>query len=86
MQDYRTFIGWQKAYELVKDVYQLSFGLPANEMYGLTSRLIRTALPIATNIAEGLARDSNFYFTRFVKTALGSASGTEYLGYARKTA
>jgi four helix bundle protein len=79
MQDYRTLIGWQKAHDLAKQVYQIPTGFPAQEMYGLTSQLRRAALSIPTNIAEGSARGSSADFARFIQIALGSAAETEYL-------
>jgi four helix bundle protein len=79
MQDYRSLIGWQKAHQLVKDIYHLSAVFPSHEMYGLTSQVRRSSLSIPTNIAEGSARGSNADFARFVQIALGSAAETEYL-------
>ena len=42
---------WQKAMELVKQVYALSKKFPADERYALTDQLRRAAVSIPSNIA-----------------------------------
>ncbi|HEU4506523.1 MAG TPA: four helix bundle protein [Nitrospira sp.] len=49
---------WEKAMDLVAQVYSLTNRFPKEELYGLTSQLRRAAISIPSNIAEGAARQS----------------------------
>lgn len=60
--------------ELVTNVYRATASFPTEEKYGLTSQIRRSAISIASNIAEGAARQSNAEFVRFLCTSLGSLS------------
>ena len=58
---------WQKADEIVGEVYKLTEILPKREDYALCSQLRDAAISIAGNIAEGFGRGHkkdkiNFYF------------------------
>ena len=46
---------------------------PKSEIYGLSNQLQRCAVSIASNIAEGSARNSDKHFTQYLETALGSS-------------
>ena len=50
---------WQKAMEIVKDVYSLTEKFPNKELYGLTSQMRRSAISLPSNIAEGFKRYHN---------------------------
>jgi len=52
VQSYRDLIAWQKAMELVTEVYRLSQIFPKEEIYGLTTQVRRAAVAIPSNIAE----------------------------------
>ncbi len=56
LRSYQDLIGWQKAIELVTDIYRLTQSFPREEMYGLTSQICRAAVSIRSNIAEGQGR------------------------------
>jgi four helix bundle protein len=71
-QSYRDLIAWQKAMDFVMDVYRTSKAFPRDELYGLSSRLRRSAVGIPTNIAEGQARFSANEFHYFLGRARGS--------------
>jgi four helix bundle protein len=62
----------------VLDVYRATAAFPADERYGLTAQLRRSAASIPTNIAEGCGRDGERELARFLSIAAGSASETEY--------
>lgn len=64
---------WQKSIELAKEVYKVVADLPTDERFGLTSQIKRSAISIASNIAEGAGRNSNKEFKHFLSIANGSS-------------
>ena len=65
--DFTEMPVWQKADEIVGEVYKLTEILPKREDYALCSQLRDAAISIAGNIAEGFGRGHkkdkiNFYF------------------------
>lgn len=72
-QSYKELLVWQKAMDLVVQVYLLTGSFPNTEAYGLKSQVQRAAVSVPSNIAEGQARGStNSEFSRFIRIALGS--------------
>jgi four helix bundle protein len=69
---YRDLIVWQKATVLVTEIYRATQGFPRKEMFGLTSQLRRSAVSVASNIAEGQGRISKGEFRQFLGHARGS--------------
>ncbi|MGB5981566.1 MAG: four helix bundle protein [Nonlabens sp.] len=65
---------WQKAMDLVVDVYQETKTFPNEEKFGLISQMRRCAVSIPSNIAEGSGRNSNQQFNYFLGVASGSTS------------
>jgi four helix bundle protein len=65
---------WRLAIELAKDVYAITSEYPREESFGLVSQMRRAAVSVASNIAEGAARNGDKEFVRFLYVALGSAS------------
>lgn len=67
--------------ELAKTVYKLTAAFPASELYGLTSQMRRSAISIASNIAEGAARGTDKEFIQFLYVASGSVAelDTQYI-------
>ena len=47
---------YNKAIDLVGDIYSSTKSFPKDEMFGLTSQLRRAAVSIPSNISEGSAR------------------------------
>jgi four helix bundle protein len=78
MQDYRKLKVWQKAHELVLNIYIATKKYPKEEMYGITSQIRRSSSSIAANISEGCGRKTKTEFARFLVIALGSINETEY--------
>jgi four helix bundle protein len=65
---------WRLAIELAKDGYVITSEYPRGESFGLVSQMRRAAVSVASNIAEGAARNGDKEFVRFLYVALGSAS------------
>jgi four helix bundle protein len=78
MRDFHGLIVWQKSHSLTLDLYRLTKSFPADERFGLTSQLRRSASSIPANLAEGCGRGGELEFARFAQIAMGSAAETEY--------
>ena len=78
-RSHRELVVWQKAMDLVVEVYGVSKGFPPPEQYGLTSQLRRAAVSVPANIAEGSARGSAKDYSNFLAVAKGSLMETETL-------
>jgi four helix bundle protein len=77
IHDYRDLIVWQKAIDLVEDVYQVTARFPREELYGLTIQLRRAAVSIPSNVAEGHGRASTRDFLHFLSISHGSLKEVE---------
>src|SRR6266498_82403 len=53
IKGHRDLLVWQRAMDLVIEVYRLSKGFPADERYALVQQVRRAAVSIPANIAEG---------------------------------
>ena len=69
---FTDLVVWQRAMELVQQVYVLSKKFPADERYALTDQLRRAVVSIPSNIAEGSGRSSNADYAHFLSIARGS--------------
>jgi four helix bundle protein len=69
---YKDLIVWQRAVTMVTEVYRATQSFPREETYGLTSQLRRSAVSVASNIAEGQGRISKGEFRQFLGMARGS--------------
>ena len=63
--------------DLVVEIYRICKFLPKEENYGLSDQMRRSVVSIASNIAEGQARDSKKDFLRFLSIAQGSKAELE---------
>lgn len=69
---FRDLIVWQKAIDLVTDIYKITKSFPREEMYGLTNQLRHAATSVPSNIAEGQGRRSEKEFQHCLAIARGS--------------
>jgi len=69
-QDFEGLKVWQRSRELAVRVYRL---LENCRDYGLKDQMCRSAVSVASNIAEGAERNSEKEFVRFLRIAKGSA-------------
>lgn len=72
IESFRDLIVWQRAMRLANVIYDITQTFPREEMFGLTSQMRRSAVSIASNIAEGSQRGSKKDFAQFVTIARGS--------------
>lgn len=77
IKSYKDLIVWQKAVVLVGEVYKVCDQLPKTEQYILCSQMIRSAISIPANIAEGHARRYRNEFLQFLSIAYGSSTELE---------
>ena len=74
MKSHKDLDVWRLAVELATDTYRATKAFPKDEQYGMVSQMRRSAVSIASNIAEGAARQGAKEFSQFLHFALGSAS------------
>jgi four helix bundle protein len=74
---HEKLICWQKAIELVVEIYGISKAFPKEELFGLASQMRRAAVSIPANIAEGAARRGKTEKRHFYFIARGSLSELE---------
>lgn len=72
MGGYRDLVVWQKAMELVTELYRATANFPNHELYGLTDQIRRAAVSVPSNLAEGHGRMSR----REVRQLIGQARGS----------
>lgn len=77
VKSYRDLVAWQKAKSLAVDVYKLSLTPPFYRHRSLADQIIRSAVSIPSNIAEGDERGSNKDSLRFLQIARGSLAELE---------
>lgn len=76
MKSYKELIVWKKAVELCTSVYLITNKFPQSEIYSITNQIRRSAVSIASNIAEGQVRGHN-EFIQFLRIAYGSGAELE---------
>lgn len=74
MKTHRDLEVWRASIDLARSVYDLTRQYPKEELFGLVSQMRRASVSIASNIAEGAARNGDKEFMQFLYIALGSAS------------
>ena len=77
MKSHKDLDVWKAAIILAKSIYSLTTAFPKEEMFGMTAQMRRCSISIASNIAEGAARQGNKEFIQFLHIALGSAAELE---------
>ena len=78
MRGFRTLEVWQKAHKLTLDTYAASAALVERREFDLRRQMVRAAVSVPANIAEGCGRTGDPELRRFCRIALGSASELEY--------
>lgn len=75
---FKNLILWQKAHELVLEIYKITKLLPKSEQFGLISQIQRSSTSVPANIVEGYGRISQKEKLRFLYIANGSLEETRY--------
>ncbi len=70
--EYTNLEVWKKSRELVNDAYNLTKKFPKEEIFGLTNQIRRCAVSVASNIAEGIGRNSTKDTLQFLFVSRGS--------------
>ena len=73
MKNFKGLLIWQRGIQITKLVYQQLKNIPQDVRYELGSQLIRSAISIPSNIAEGSSRSSAKDYKRFLEIALYSS-------------
>ena len=74
MRSHKDLDVWRAAIDLAREIYELTRAYPKDEQYGIVSQMRRSAVSIASNVAEGAARQGKKEFIQFLYVAVGSAS------------
>ena len=77
IRSYKDLIVWQRAMELVREIYSLTERFPRDESFGLRSQMERAVVSIPSQIAEGYLRKHKKEYIQFLSIALGSAAELE---------
>jgi four helix bundle protein len=77
LKNYKDLNVWQKSYDLCLKIYRITAKFPNEERYGLTSQIKRSAVSIASNIAEGYGRKTTVDYIRMLYISYGSVCELE---------
>jgi len=69
---YSELVVWQKAMDLVTDIYRITTTFPNEERFGLSSQMRRAAVSVPSNIAEGHGRKATGAYLNHLSIAYGS--------------
>ena len=81
IKQFEDIQAWQKARELVREVYQACAEGRLSRDFGLKDQLCRAAVSSMSNIAEGFVRESDKDFAHFLDIARGSVMEVQSLLY-----
>jgi four helix bundle protein len=74
---YRDLIAWQKAMELAKSAYTQTEDFPRSETFGLRMQIRRSAVGIASHIAEAHGRLNDVEMRKGLSSARGALNEFE---------
>jgi four helix bundle protein len=85
IKSYKDLNVYNLSYELAMDIFWMTRDFPKEEVYSLTSQVVRSSRSISSNITEGWAkREYENYFKQHLIHALGSNAETEnWLRFAK---
>ena len=78
IKSYKDLEVYRLSFELAMEIFELSRNFPKEEVYSLTSQIVRLSRSVSANITEGWAkRRYENEFKRHLVYSLGSAAETE---------
>lgn len=80
-KSFEELLVWQKAHQLVLQIYTATKTFPKEELFGVVSQIRRSAVSVPANIAEGFRRRTRADKQHFLTMAHGSLEETRYYLY-----
>ncbi|WP_121665508.1 four helix bundle protein [Mesonia aquimarina] len=78
IKSYKNLEVYQECYNLAMDIFWVTKNFPKEEIYSLTSQLVRASRSVSANIAEGWSkRNYESIFKQHLIHSLGSNGETE---------
>ena len=78
IKSYKDIEVHKLSYEFAMEIFQLTRFFPKEEIYSLTSQIVRSSRSISANIAEGWAkREYENVFKQHLITSIGSCAETD---------
>lgn len=74
IEKFEDLIAWQKARELIKQIYNVTAKKPFLSDFGLRKQIQRATVSIMSNLAEGFERGSSSEFHQFIVIAKASCA------------
>ncbi|MEQ8582468.1 MAG: four helix bundle protein [Marinoscillum sp.] len=86
IKSYKDLEVYSRSFKLAMDIFWMSKDFPKEEIYSLTSQIVRSSRSVSSNIVEGWAkRNYEAIFKQHLITSLGSNAETEnWLTFALK--
>lgn len=81
---FEDILAWQKAKELVREIYLVCGEGKVSRDFGLKDQICRAAVASISNIAEGFGRRSSKDFAHFLDIARGSTLEVQSLLYVAR--
>ena len=78
VSSWKELLVWQKAHEIVLDVYRLVENFPKTETYSLVDQIKRAVYSVPANIVEGYSKNTRKEFLRHLYIARGSLEELRY--------
>lgn len=69
---FRKLLVYNKAYNMVLNIYAMTKDFPKEEIYGITYQLRRSSTSISANIAEGYSKGYLKEYIKYIGNAIGS--------------
>ena len=73
MKNFKELDVWKFAFEISKAVFRMVDTFSKEDQWTIGKQMIRAAISIPSNIAEGSSRSSEKEYNRFIEISLGSA-------------
>lgn len=78
IRSYKDLEVYNRSFDLAMDIFRLTRNFPKEEVYSLSSQIVRSSRSISANICEGWAkRHYESVFKQHLVHALGSCAETE---------